>query len=124
MTLAQKTKKILHTTFNVKRALGFVWASSRVWAIVNVALLLVQGVLPIVSIYLLKLLVDSVASAIDIGARESMDYSVYTVLAAFGVVMLLTGLSRTVGTLVNKEESRRIVDYMHDVIHRKAVDVD
>lgn len=124
MSLVQKTKKILYTTFNIKRVLGFVWSSSRGWAIVNAALLLVQGVLPIVSIYLLKLLVDSVATAVDVGAHESVAYNVYTVLAAFAVVMLLTGLSRTVGNLVNKEESRRIVDYMHDVIHKKAVDVD
>lgn len=120
----KKIKGIIHTTFNVKRAVGFVWTASRGWALLNAALLVIQGILPIVSIYLLKVLVDSVVGTLGGDSTEAQMVQVYMVLTAVGAVMLLTGLARTVGSLAHKEESRRIADYMHDVIQHKAIEVD
>jgi len=124
MKLTNKIQKILETTFNVKRALGFVWNSSRGWALLNIVLLVIQGILPIISIFLLKILVDSVASAINQELSDNELERIYFVLFAVGIVLLFTGLTRVIGNLVNKEQSRRVSDYMHDIIHEKAIEVD
>ena len=123
LRIVKKCKKIAETTFNVKRALHFVWVSSKGWAVTNVVLLFIQGILPVVSIYLLKLLVDSVVAALNGTSTDALKYEVYTIVYVVGSVVLLTGLSRAIGALVNKEESRRIADHMHDVIHKKAIKV-
>src|SRR6056297_3134545 len=124
MKLTNKIQKILETTFNVKRALGFVWNSSRGRALLNIVLLVIQGILPIISIFLLKILVDSVASAINQELSDNELERIYFVLFAVGTVLLFTGLTRVIGNLVNKEQSRRVSDYMHDIIHEKAIEVD
>ncbi len=125
MSVIAKTREVVRTTFNVKRALGFVWESSRGWTTANVVLLVVQGLLPVASLYLLRLLVDAVVDAAAGRASEgALPSNVFAVLLAAGVVALLSGLSRIVGAVVNKEQSRRVVDHMHDVIQNKAVEVD
>ncbi len=131
MSLRAKARDVLYTTFNVRRALGFVWESSRGWTIASALLLMVQGVLPVVSIYLLRLLVDAVVAAVSAAppaagaaAGGAPQRELYVVLFAAGGVMLLAGITRIVGTLVNTEQSRRVVDHMHDVIQKKAIEVD
>jgi ATP-binding cassette, subfamily B, bacterial len=124
MKIQEKLKDVVLTTFNVKRAFGFVWKSSRGWTIANLVLLFIQGMLPVVTLYLLKVLVDTVAEGTDAAGPEDMSEKVLLVLAAVGLAALLTGISRTLGLVVNKEQSRRVVDHMHDVIQKKATAVD
>lgn len=144
MSLIQTSRNVLRTTFNVRRALRFVWAASRGWTVANALLLVVQGLLPVASIYLLRLLVDAVVAAVAglpaggvasdaapalpgsglLPAVGAVQYNVFVVLLAAGAVMLLSGLARTVGGVVSREQGRRVMDYMHNVIHHKAVAVD
>jgi ATP-binding cassette subfamily B protein len=58
------------TAFTIERGLGLVRAvrlvcrSAPGWTILNAALQTVQGTLPLLSLYLMKLIVDAVASAL------------------------------------------------------------
>ncbi len=45
---------------NIFRYLGFIWHSSPKWSIASVLLVVFQGALPLVTLYLIKLAVDSV----------------------------------------------------------------
>ncbi|TVR58249.1 MAG: ABC transporter ATP-binding protein [Spirochaetaceae bacterium] len=121
----KKVRTVVQTTFRVKRALGFVWESSRGWTVAHVCLLAIQGVLPIVSLVLLRMLVDTVVETVaTAGQSDAMPTGLFTVLIAVGVVTLLTGLTRIVGTVVSKEQARRVADHMHDVIQAKAIAVE
>jgi ATP-binding cassette subfamily B protein len=125
MKLRKRIGQAVRTTLNVRRALAYVWESSRAWAIGSSFLLVVQGLLPIASLYLLKLMVDTVtryAGAPD--APAGIPQELLVVLAAAGIVALLTGLAKTAGNVTSREQSRRVVDHMHDVIQTKAVQVD
>lgn len=125
MSILEASRNVLRTTFNVRRALRFVWTASRGWTIANTSLLVVQGLLPVASIYLLRLLVDAVVAAVaGPPAVGAVRYDVFTVLLAAGAVMLLSGLTRTAGRVVSREQGRRVTDHMHSVIHHKAVAVD
>jgi ATP-binding cassette, subfamily B, bacterial len=125
MGLRSVISKIMHTAANIRRALGYVWKSSRKWTVANTFLLIIQGLLPIASLYLLKMLVDAVSSLMFESSNEAtMPRDVLLVLAAAAFVALLTALSRTLGTAVNNEQGRRVSDYMHDIIQTKAVQVD
>ena len=125
MPIVTKVKTVVQTTFRVKRALGFVWESSRGWTIAHVSLLAIQGVLPIVSLVLLRMLVDTVVDAVGTGSDgAAIPSRLLTVLIAVGVVSLLSGLTRIIGGVVTKEQSRRVSDHMHDVIQTKAIAVE
>ncbi len=137
MSLLSRCRTTFRLTFNVRRAIGFVWRSARGWTLANVALLTVQGLLPIVSLYLLRIMVDVVVAGAGeafgatgtgaqsySGAQPYFQAEVVPVLLAVATVALATALARVVGGVVNKEQTRRVVDYMHDVLQRKAVEVD
>ena len=46
------------------RAVGFVWQAGPGWTVANSVLILIQGVLPLLALYLLKLIVDAVTFAL------------------------------------------------------------
>ena len=54
----------IERTLQLGRALRFVWQSAKGWTIANGVLLVVQGVLPLLPLYLTKLLVDAVTAGL------------------------------------------------------------
>lgn len=46
------------------RALHFVWQSAKGWTVASRAILLVQGVLPLLPLYLMKLIVDAATAGV------------------------------------------------------------
>lgn len=122
MRVLGRLRRFVGVTVSVRRALGYVWEGARAWTIVHIGLLLVQGMLPIASLFLLRMLVDSVVGSGGDGAGDLS--RVLTILVASGAVVLLSGLARIAGGVVGKEQARRVVDHMNDVIHRKAIEVE
>lgn len=49
------------------RALRFVWQSARAWKAAGVLLLVVQGFLPLLTLYLIKLIVEDGRSFLETG---------------------------------------------------------
>jgi ATP-binding cassette subfamily B protein len=48
------------TALQLKRAINLVWQSGPRWTMASVALILIQGLLPLLALYLMKLIVDAV----------------------------------------------------------------
>ena len=61
-TVSAKLK--IQRTLQLGRALRFVWQSAKGWTIANGVLLVVQGMLPLLSLYLMKLVVDAVTAGL------------------------------------------------------------
>ena len=59
-TVSIKEKVI--NTLRLKRALSLVWQSAPGWTLVSGFLVVLQGTLPLASLYLMKLIVDSVTA--------------------------------------------------------------
>lgn len=114
----------LKRTLRVKRALQIVWAAAPSWAVANVSLVVLQAALPLLALYLSKLIVDAVAAAI---AEPSGD-------ASFGPILLLIGLAALVGLamavtrslagLVAEAQGHLVTDHVLNLLHQKSVEVD
>jgi ATP-binding cassette subfamily B protein len=106
------------------RGVRLVWESGPVWSVLQLLVLVVQGLIPLATLYLTKEIVDAVTEAVAAGA--GMD--------VFGQVVLLIGLAagiavigvamRTVGTLVSEVQSLKLSDRVHDVLQAQSVRVD
>ena len=59
---AESIKLKIRRALQLGRALRFVWQSAKGWTIVNGVLIVVQGVLPLLPLYLMKLMVDAVTA--------------------------------------------------------------
>jgi ATP-binding cassette subfamily B protein len=80
--------------------------------------MLIQGILPLASLYLIKLIVDSLTKS---GAAFDQ-VIIFIVLA--GAVALLTAFSHSAQTIVNEAQGALVSDHVQDILHAKSVRVD
>jgi ATP-binding cassette, subfamily B, bacterial len=109
---------------NLRRAGVFVWQSAPNWTAASAGLLIVEGLLPVVSLYLLKLMLDTVEQVLQLGATGQAIRNMTLVIAAAGGVMLITNIAHTVSGVVSQAHGRAVVDYMYDVLHSKSLAID
>ena len=119
-SLKLKIKKSLH----LLPAIRLVWQATPRWTIVRIVLILVLGILPLASLYLTKLIIDTV-TARDITTQGAEIFRhVLVLLILAGVATLLTTVCNSLAELVGTIQGQKIVDYTQSVIQAKAVEVD
>jgi ATP-binding cassette subfamily B protein len=106
------------------RAIRLVWTSSPGWTTASIALVVVQGGLPLVHLYLLKLIVDSVTGLVQGGHGVADFRPIATLVGLAAAAALLSALCRSVAGLVAEGQARAVSDHLHDVVHAKAADID
>lgn len=111
-------------TLQIGRALKFVWQSAKGWTIVNGVLLVIQGVLPLLPLYLMKLVVDAVTAGITATDKAASFRHVLFLVGFMGAVALLAALVRSIAALVGEWQAYIVTDHMNDVLLAKSVEVD
>jgi ATP-binding cassette subfamily B protein len=87
-------------------------------------LVLIQGVLPLASLYLIKLLIDSVTEGLAApNPANALGEAVWFVLL-LGVVALISSACSTLATLVNRAQGQAVSDHMASILHAKSIEVD
>jgi ATP-binding cassette subfamily B protein len=116
-------KKVRHA-LRLDRALRFVFRAAPGWTAANVSLVLVQGVLPLLTLYLMKLIVDKVAFSVAAVDKTAVfgDLAFLIVLAAG--VALLSVLCQLIAGYVNEAQVLAVTDHMFDILHAKSIQVD
>ncbi|WP_319577392.1 ABC transporter ATP-binding protein [uncultured Desulfobacter sp.] len=120
-----KTK--LKNAIRIDRALRFVWQASKVSAILQGLVVAFLGMLPIASLYLVKMIIDQVAALALSPPSNFMDPAFYIVvkliLAACGIG-LLTALLNFAADYIKKFQAQTVADYMYAVLHEQSCRVD
>jgi ATP-binding cassette subfamily B protein len=116
----QHIKRLLR----LDRALHFVWQAGPGWAISSLALIVFEGLLPLLALYLMKLIVDGVVFALDSADKAAALREVLILILLAGGIALLNTLLRLVGSYVREAQSLKIADHMYGVLHAKSVAVD
>jgi ATP-binding cassette subfamily B protein len=108
----------------LRRGLALVWESSAGWSVLRVLLILVHGLVPLASLYLLKLIIESITAAM-----ASPDPTQH-----LGRALLFVGLSalasligagaRLAGVFVTEAQGATVTDYVTDMLQAKSVEVD
>jgi ATP-binding cassette subfamily B protein len=105
-------------------ALRLVWQSSPGWTIARIAILIVLGILPLISIYLAKLIVDTVTVGLMATDKAATFSEVLKLLLLAGVVTVINGLCISLSEFVNTAHSLRVTDYMQGIMHAKSIEAD
>ncbi len=124
--MAQKpsTRSKLLQSLDLRPALGLVWKSSKRWTLATAVLTALQGVLPLVSLYLLKLIVDAVEGGLA-NPEAGFDFGpVATLIAVAGGVALVGATLAAASAFVAEAQSEVLTDYMHDRLHEKSAEAD
>jgi ATP-binding cassette subfamily B protein len=106
------------------RAVRLVWNSAPRWTLVNLVLVLVQGVLPLVGLYLMKRIVDAVAVGLSAPNRASAFQQVAVWILLAGAVALLTAVFRSLAELAGQAQSLVVTDAISDILHAQSIAVD
>ena len=90
----------------------------------NVGLLFVQGLLPILSLYMMKLMVDAVTSALSSPPTSRSFQPVIQILILSAAVALSIAVLSRIGELVTRIQGWAVIDHMNDVLQAKAIETD
>jgi ATP-binding cassette, subfamily B, bacterial len=108
----------------LSRAMQFVWRSAPGWTAVNLGLVLLQGLLPLVSLYLLKLIVDSAAAGAAAPDKHAAFGRFALYVALSGGVAIVAAAANSLGRLAGGAQAQAVTDYMADLLHAKSTEVD
>jgi ATP-binding cassette subfamily B protein len=124
MRLGEYLGQRIKGTLRLGPAVRFVWRGAPAWTAASVALVALQGVLPLASLYLIKLVVDAVEAGLRAPDREGAFGRVVLLIGLTGLVSLVGAVASSIANLVREAQSQTVTDYMQDVIHHKSVAVD
>jgi ATP-binding cassette subfamily B protein len=106
------------------RALALVWAAARGWTLGWAALLVIQGLLPVATVYLTRQVVDGLAAAV--GSRGDWA-QVSSTLAPVGLLLIVMLASRLFGSLsgwIRSAQSELVQDHISRLIHNQSIRLD
>jgi len=105
------------------RSLSLVWTSAPSWATWNVLISLSAGFLPLALVWLIKRLIDAATAVTVSGWQEGYDMAFMAVIG-IAVIYFMDEVLQSSGTLIRKNQSFRLEEYMNGILHSKAVSLD
>ncbi len=103
---------------------SLIWAAARYWSCVWVGLLVIQGILPGMTVYLTRHVVDSLVGAVGAGISWHSIQSVLLPASVMAGVLVLQQVLDGVSSWVNTAQSELIQDHVSDLIQKKSVEID
>ena len=115
-------QKRIKGILSLNRAIQLVWRSNRGWMAFNWAILLIQGLLPLLTLYVMKRLIDTVSLALSdkIDGVSSIAFLIF--IGAFAA--LLTSLCHFLSQYASEVQAISVTDSVTALIHEKSVKAD
>jgi ATP-binding cassette subfamily B protein len=107
----------------LRRGLTLVMQSGRGWLALQLVLVVLQSAIPLLALYLLKEIVDTVAAGLA-GDPEGTTARLTTLILLAGGVALAGAALRSIATLVTEAQALRLSDHVQEILYRKSLEVD
>lgn len=114
----------ISTGLRLSRAIRLVWECAPKWTAASALLVAIQGILPLVSLYLMKLIIDSVTIASNNPANGSDFLQILSLIVLAAGASLLSSLCRSALAAVGEAQSAHVSDHVQDLLHSKSIEVD
>ena len=114
----------IQTTLHLGRAVRLVWQTAPTWTLLNTALIIVQGMLPLVALYLMKRIVDAATEGIAAADKTAAFQNVVLWITLAGGIALLIAFTRSIGEYSYEAQSLQVTDAVADILHAQSVAVD
>jgi ATP-binding cassette, subfamily B, bacterial len=122
--LAISVKNIKSDVANIAKAILFVYESDKKLCFARFGLITIQSVLPLASLYLLKLLVDSITDSSTLGLGN-IDYSlIWIYVTCFCAVFLVMRISNVYNAYTDEILTQKLIDYISSLLHKKSAELD
>lgn len=108
----------------LQQTFALVWSAARNWTLAWLVLLVVQGLLPVTTVYLTRTLVNRLVAVIGIGFSWESVQTILVPAAVMAGVLLLTEFLRSASEWIRTAQSELVQDHISALIHEKSVAVD
>lgn len=122
LTLRSKLRRAAAQLHYLPRAWGLVWGAARYWTLAWAALLVVQGLLPVATVYLTRQVVDGLAASL--GAPGKGWAEVLPNLALLAALTLLARILGSLATWVRAAQSELVRDRISELIQDQSLALD
>ena len=103
---------------------SLIWAASHNWTLAWVILLVIQGVLPAATVYLTRLLVDSLVAVVGSGISWESIQTILVPVALMAGVLLLTEFLQSASEWIRTAQSELVQDHISGLVHSKSIAID
>jgi ATP-binding cassette subfamily B protein len=119
-----RLRKLVGQLPHFRRALRLVWTATPGWTIASMVLLVLQGFLPVLFVYLMRSVVNSVANVLrgDLTPGAMRIAFLMVVLAAS--VQVIGEILRAIAKWVRTSQSDIVQDSIHSMILKKSTEID
>ena len=100
------------------------WQSSPSLASASVVVRVIQGLLPLLALYLTKLLIDAVTEGLKTPWDDASLTHILMILAGMAAVAVISAALTAVAELISRIQSDAVTDHMYAVLQTKSVEVD
>ncbi len=106
------------------RALALVWSAAGRWSAAWLSLLVLQGLLPVATVYLTRAVVDSLVAVVGSGGSWEAVRPTLVLVALMAAVLLAGEGLRSLSVWVRTAQAELVRDHVSDLIHQKSTAVD
>ena len=124
MSSLQKLQQKFKQALRLLPALRLVWQAAPSWTVAYVVLIIVQGILPLLLLYLTKLIIDTVVNSLTIADKASSGNQLIMLIMLTGLVTFVSTICNSGAELIHTGQSQKVTDYMSSIIHAKSIEVD
>ncbi|MBM4083853.1 MAG: ABC transporter ATP-binding protein [Planctomycetes bacterium] len=117
-------RRKVHTALRIDRAARLAWRAAPGWTALSVALVAVQGVLPLATLYLMKRIVDAVSAGIAATDKAAGFQSALAWILAAGGLAVFAAMCRSLAECVSEAQSFQVTDAVTGILHEQSVALD
>ncbi|MDY6904886.1 MAG: ABC transporter ATP-binding protein [Thermodesulfobacteriota bacterium] len=121
------TGEKIRLALRLDRTLRFVWNAAPGAFLLSATLVFFTGLIPLATLYLIKLIVDAAGNAIQppAGGDTTAHITAILILVGLAAGVGLTGvILRQIMALAKEVLSLKISDHVYDLLHRKSISMD
>jgi ATP-binding cassette subfamily B protein len=119
-----RLQKFVAQLRHLPRAIAMVWKAAHRLTALWILLLVIQGLLPVATVYLTRAIVNQLVVAVRSNGNWSAVRHTLVLAAWIGAVMLATQLLRSATIWLRTAQSESVKDYVAGLIQQKSVEVD
>jgi ATP-binding cassette, subfamily B, bacterial len=108
----------------IGRAVRLVWSVNPRLTLASLGLMVLQGVVPLASVYMTKLIVDAVTAGITAADHAAAFRHVAWLIGIAALIGLVAVVARSAASIVDQALGQSVTDHVSDLIHAQSVAVD
>jgi ATP-binding cassette subfamily B protein len=106
-----------------RKSLKLVWKSAPVWALANIIISVIRSFLPLMLVWLLRILIDDITSSAT--TDNGMPFEkIMWMIGAVVLVYFLDEASSDFSGYIRKKQALKLEAYMYGLLHSKAIKLD